>query len=84
MSKDGEDVKLVKLRNPWGSFEWKGDWSEESELWTEEIKAQLNFEKADDGMFWMSFDDFKQYFDRVQICEYRDSYDLESLHLPVI
>lgn len=26
--------KLVKLRNPWGKGEWKGDWSDESYKWT--------------------------------------------------
>ena len=27
-------AKVVKLRNPWGNFEWKGDWSDSSPLWT--------------------------------------------------
>jgi len=42
--KPGEDKKsayilhkLVKLRNPWGGGEWKGDWSDESYLWTKEL-----------------------------------------------
>jgi Calpain family cysteine protease len=26
----GDNVKLVKLRNPWGSGEWTGDWSDNS------------------------------------------------------
>jgi hypothetical protein len=28
------------MRNPWGGFEWDGDWSDNSNKWTEEtIKA---------------------------------------------
>ena len=28
-------TKIVNVRNPWGSFEWKGDWSDNSPCWTE-------------------------------------------------
>ena len=35
---NGEEIRLVQLRNPWGDFEWNGDWSDNSELWTEDIK----------------------------------------------
>jgi len=28
------NVKLLKIRNPWGHFEWEGDWSDKSDLWT--------------------------------------------------
>jgi calpain-15 len=31
-------VKLLKIRNPWGQFEWDGDWSDHSSLWTDEMK----------------------------------------------
>ena len=30
----GREVKLLKLRNPWGHGEWQGDWSDNSPLWT--------------------------------------------------
>ena len=34
----GENVRLLKVRNPWGRGEWEGDWSDESSKWTPELK----------------------------------------------
>ena len=31
-------TRLLKIRNPWGQFEWDGAWSDKSPLWTEEMK----------------------------------------------
>ena len=30
--------RILKLRNPWGSKEWEGDWSDKSSKWTPELK----------------------------------------------
>lgn len=32
--KQVDNVQLVQLRNPWGQFEWNGDYSDKSPLWT--------------------------------------------------
>ncbi len=43
-SKEGMKIeRLVKLRNPWGKGEWKGKWSDSSDLWTESLKSELGF-----------------------------------------
>ena len=60
---NGNTVRLVKLRNPWGSGEWNGDWSDASPLWTDELRNQVGFDGSrDDGIFWMDFNDFKEIF----------------------
>ena len=69
---------LVKLRNPWGDFEWKGDWSDTSSYWTPELKTELGLTSVNDGTFWMSFADFCHYFSRVQICRINDNYKYVS------
>ena len=51
----GERLQLCKLRNPWGHKEWTGDWSDESDLWTPELKEKLEVTVADDGIFYMSW-----------------------------
>lgn len=35
---DDGQVKLLKLRNPWGHKEWLGDWSDNSDKWTPELR----------------------------------------------
>lgn len=52
--------QLVCCRNPWGSGEWTGKWSDENAEgeWTEEMKAATGYRGLDDGRFWMSIEDF--------------------------
>lgn len=49
---------MLKLRNPWGSGEWQGDWSDKSKLWTPQIKQQVKFTDGDDGVFFIEFGDY--------------------------
>jgi hypothetical protein len=62
VQKAGVSHKLCQIRNPWGSLEWTGDWSDESPLWTPELKAELSVKDADDGLFWMSYEDMLSHF----------------------
>jgi calpain-15 len=52
-------VKLIKLRNPWGDFEWNGNWSDESDLWTDELKELAGYTDDNDGTFMMCLEDLK-------------------------
>ena len=68
---NGEGVKLIKLRNPFGSGEWNGDWSDGSYKWNEDNakeKFGFNGKDVDDGIFWIDYDNFCKYFHDVCIC----------------
>ncbi|XP_006778114.1 PREDICTED: calpain-3 isoform X4 [Myotis davidii] len=70
MFKD-EKVKLVRLRNPWGQVEWTGSWSDGWKDWSfvdKDEKARLQQEVAEEGEFWMSYDDFVYHFTKLEIC----------------
>ncbi|CAI2386075.1 unnamed protein product [Moneuplotes crassus] len=74
-----DNFKLIQLRNPWGSTEWKGDWSDtDKKHWTKKrLKVANSRQKAqnrnplgsdeDDGAFWMSIDDFINNYSSVSI-----------------
>jgi len=66
--------RILKIRNPWGKFEWKGDYSDDSPLWTQELKDRVGYVKQDDGIFFMRCWDFKTYFETYTISAYHDSW----------
>src|SRR5689334_17254295 len=70
---------MCQIRNPWGEGEWKGKWSDNSSEWTPgisnpifEIPAlmkELSYVNADDGTFWMEFQDFCEQYNRLYFLE---------------
>ena len=75
VNSNGQNIQLVKLRNPWGQGEWKGDWSDNSPLWTSQIKQEVGFDGVkEDGIFWMSFKDYLSTFDSLNVVKYHDDY----------
>jgi len=74
VSVGSKKVRLLKLRNPWGGTEWKGDWSDESTKWTPELKKKLDWKDEDDGTFWIDYEDFITYFEYTTICKMDESF----------
>ena len=67
--------RLVKLRNPWGQGEWKGEWADDDPKWTSTLKRDLGFTGVkEDGIFFMTWDQFLVYYSDVQICYFHDNY----------
>ncbi|KZT59293.1 cysteine proteinase [Calocera cornea HHB12733] len=57
--------RFVRLRNPWGSSEWTGPWSDGSKEWNSEWLAALpalGHAFGDDGEFLMNYEDFLNTF----------------------
>ena len=75
----GKPLRLIKIRNPWGFREWTGDWSDKSPKWTPELKAKLSYEDKDDGVFFISFEDYVKFFYITTICKYVKENDLSVM-----
>ena len=69
-------VRLVRIRNPWGKREWKGDWSAESERWTNNLRRQLgktSYAKGD-GTFFMSLEDMLSRFHHMDVAKVHENW----------
>ena len=70
----GDKHRLFMIHNPHGHGEWNGDWSDgDKSRWTPENIALAypdgDIVDADDGTFWMEWDDIVTNFDDVVICK---------------
>jgi len=78
----GVDIKLVKLRNPWGDKEWLGSWSDNDTKWdtlSPELLKKLEFNREkNDGIFFMEYTDFRKYFTDCQFCMIYDGFKYVS------
>jgi len=67
-------VRLLQLRNPWGGWEWKGKWSDNSAEWRKKPQVAQAFgfkqekDSCDDGLFFMEWDDFLNHFNHIDVC----------------
>mmetsp|Transcript_26816 Transcript_26816/g.48445 ORF Transcript_26816/g.48445 Transcript_26816/m.48445 type:complete len:607 (-) Transcript_26816:110-1930(-) len=71
-SLQGEDLRLLQVRNPWGNKEmWQGVWNDKDERWRlhPDVADMLGFAPLEDGMWWMPVESFTHWFDRWQIGE---------------
>ena len=56
---DGNQHRLVCIRNPWGREKYYGPWSDSSDLWTLELREQANHLSGEnDGKYFMAFEDY--------------------------
>lgn len=75
--------KLIKLRNVWGRTEWLGKWGDGSKEWLDKQARGLEHKHANDGVFYIPFEDFMKLFERVHICHCEDEYVFSNCQVDV-
>ena len=77
---NGNIVRLCRIRNPWGSIDYTGDWGKDSDLWTDEAKALFKYSDTYDGEgeFYISYENFRFFFADVDICRISDNICLKQ------
>ncbi|XP_071374798.1 calpain-5 [Centroberyx affinis] len=62
---------MVRMRNPWGTTDWTGAWSQGSQQWQQMGRSErekMGLIVRDVGEFWMEFEDFCHYFTDMVVC----------------
>ncbi|XP_053485140.1 calpain-5-like [Ictalurus furcatus] len=62
---------MVRMRNPWGTADWTGAWSQGSQEWQQVGRCErekMGLIVRDVGEFWMEFEDFCHYFTDMVVC----------------
>ena len=60
----GKEIKLVKVRNPWGTEKYTGDYSDKSTKWTSDaMRTRAGLVKANDGEFFMPINLYRTNFE---------------------
>ena len=60
---NNKTTRLVKMRNPQATDYFIGDWSDTSDKWTESLKEQAGYERSNNGIFFMSIEDYHKLFE---------------------
>lgn len=76
-------IQILRIKNPWAdNFEWNGAFADRSPEWKlipQDVLVMMNVKVQDDGEFFMTFQDFTNYFDDVELCHVcPDALDLQD------
>lgn len=77
----GRPTRLVLVRNVWSNWKWTGDWSDKSHLWTEELKRKLADWEDEEGLCWLSIQDFVQFYQTVGVCQVEPFFYYNSIKI---
>lgn len=82
MKADGQDVSLVKIKNPWAKERYAGAWSDEDPKWTQELKGKVKFdENKKQRVFWIPIQTFIDNFGQFAVVLSEDSWQVSRREL---
>ncbi len=84
-SAQGTIETILKLRNPFFGQKWEGDWSQNSQKWTEAERSRLKQREDADGsnQFWISIEDVMENFSHWNTCKVQPTfYNAQRIRLP--
>ena len=79
--KSGKSVKLLKIRDPWGTEQYDGPWNDKDENWSTQLRIQTGAVNRNDGIFWVPVETFIKTFNYFTIMYYRDNYKESRLQM---
>ncbi|KAL8270803.1 hypothetical protein Esti_005277 [Eimeria stiedai] len=68
-----EDLRLLRLHNPWKVPTWRGEFSDYHRSWTQypDLKEKLNYKFGETpAAFWMPFESFLSSFTTISLCHF--------------
>lgn len=81
---DGDEVVLVRLRNPWAKENYAGPYSSNDPVWTDEMKGQVEFDvRIAKSVFWMTIDDFAGAFAQIAVAHTEESWMSSRAQVPL-
>jgi len=77
-----QQEKLLEIRNPWGQGEWQGIWRDSSPHWNQVIEPKIRPVDKNDGIFWMSLNEFTANFEDAGICMVQEGCFYNAVSIP--
>lgn len=72
------------MYNPWNSEVWKTNpWADSSSKWTPEIRSLVGYVNANDGVFYLTPQDFFKIYEVITWAEMNPDYEISFIDVPI-
>jgi len=69
-----DGCRLLKIRNHYGEYNWTGDFSVNSPVWSKALRDQVGYSSNDKSCFYMTIKDLINEFESLTVCHYHDNW----------